>query len=153
MTEQQIEKERAAFEAFFADSRKGSGQAKVAKLFDRMPGGDYAQDHTQRHWWTWQNARRAASHEAAGSPTPEAAHEMGAKGGPIVEAERLAFEAWMRGHCWALCSTWSGRQYVSDAEQGGNVDPRAMNTRQLWAAWRDRAALAAAPQAATKEQP
>ena len=66
---------------------------------------------------------------------------MGAKGGPIHEGERLAFEAWMRGHCWALCATWRGTQYTSDAEEGGDLDPRAMMTRQLWAAWRDRAAL------------
>lgn len=66
---------------------------------------------------------------------------MGAKGGPAHEGERLAFEAWMRGHCWALCATWRGTQYTSDAEQGGDLDPRAMMTRQLWAAWRDRAAL------------
>jgi hypothetical protein len=74
-------------------------------------------------------------------PSIEAAHEMGAHGGPAVESERLAFEAWMRGHCWALCATWTGTQYRSDAEQEGDVDPRAMATRRLWAAWRDRAAL------------
>jgi hypothetical protein len=67
---------------------------------------------------------------------------MGAKGGLASDAERLAFEAWMRGHCWALCAKWSGTQYLSDAEQDGAIDPRAMRTRQLWAAWRDRAALA-----------
>lgn len=77
-----------------------------------------------------------------GAPREEDAHDLGAKGGPPHEGERLAFEAWMRGHCWALCATWDGKQYRSDAEQGGDVDPRAMRTRQLWAAWRDRAALA-----------
>lgn len=77
------------------------------------------------------------------APSIEAAHEMGARGGPVVEAERLAFEAWMRGHCWALCATWNGREYRTDAEQGGNLCPHAMRARQLWAAWRDRAALAA----------
>lgn len=76
-------------------------------------------------------------------PTIEAAERMGAKGGPVVEAERLAFEAWMRGHCWALCATWDGKTYRSDSEQGGRVCPSAMNTRQMWAAWRDRAALSA----------
>lgn len=75
--------------------------------------------------------------------TEQQAHDMGAKGAPATDAERLLFEAWMRGHCWALCATWDGECYRSDAEQGGNIDPRAMNTRQLWAAWRDRAALAA----------
>ena len=72
------------------------------------------------------------------------AHRLGATGAEPTEEERLLFEAWMRGHCWALCATWNGKQYVSDAEQGGCVDPRAMNTRQLFAAWRDRAALQAA---------
>ena len=71
------------------------------------------------------------------------AHRLGATGAEPTEEERLLFEQWMRGHCWALCATWNGKQYVSDAEQGGCVDPRAMNTRQLFAAWRDRAALAA----------
>ncbi len=77
-----------------------------------------------------------------GVPSVEAAEAMGANGGQAGDGERLAFEAWMRGHCWALCATWDGKQYRSDAEQGGDVDPRAMRTRQLWAAWRDRAALA-----------
>lgn len=72
------------------------------------------------------------------------AHRLGATGAEPTEEERLLFEAWMRGHCWALCATWNGRQYVSDSEQGGNVDPRAVNTRQIFAAWRDRAVLQAA---------
>ena len=33
---------------------------------------------------------------------------MGATGGPVVEAERLAFEAWMQGHCWGLAAQWDG---------------------------------------------
>lgn len=76
------------------------------------------------------------------APTIEAAHDMGANGSPPVEAERLAFEAWMKGHCWSLCATWRGTQYQSDSEVGGHLDPFAMRTRELWAAWRDRAALA-----------
>jgi len=74
-------------------------------------------------------------------PTEQQAYDMGAKGAPPTERERLLFEAWMRGHCWALCATWDGKQYRSDAEQGGDLDPRAMATRRLFAAWRDRAAL------------
>jgi hypothetical protein len=73
--------------------------------------------------------------------TEQQAYDLGAKGAPATERERLLFEAWMRGHCWALCATWNGTQYVSDAEQGGELDPRAMATRRLFAAWRDRAAL------------
>lgn len=76
------------------------------------------------------------------APSIEDAHAMGASGGPADEQERLAFEAWMKGHCWALCATWNGTGYVSDAEQGGFVCPHARRTRGLWAAWRDRAALA-----------
>ncbi len=77
--------------------------------------------------------------------TLEQAHDMGANGAQPTEEERLLFEAWMRGHCWALSATWDGRGYRSDAEQGGDVSPPAMRTRQLWAAWRDRAALGATP--------
>jgi len=73
----------------------------------------------------------------------KAARKLGETGGPNDERERALFEAWMAGHCWALCATWRGTQYVSEAELGhkGYVDPHAMRTRQLWAAWRDRAAL------------
>lgn len=67
---------------------------------------------------------------------------LGREGAPPTEAERLLFEEWMRGHCWALCATWNGTQYVHEAEAGGDLYPPAMNTRQLFAAWRDRAALA-----------
>ena len=79
---------------------------------------------------------------AIGAVTEAAAQAMGANGAPSSEPERLAFEAWMRGHCWALCATWNGSQYVSDAEQGGGWNADAARTRMLWAAWRDRAALA-----------
>ena len=75
------------------------------------------------------------------APDTESAYAMGAKGGPANDAERLAFESWMRGHCWALCATWNGTGYVSDAEQAGDFCAHASNTRRLWAAWRDRAAL------------
>jgi hypothetical protein len=87
------------------------------------------------------------------APSVDAAYDMGAKGGPVNEAERLAFEAWMRGHCWALCAEWTGTQYLGSSEQGGDVDPRAMMTRRLWAAWRDRAALSAATPPAAVPQP
>lgn len=80
-------------------------------------------------------------------PTIEAARSMGAIGGPAVEAERLAFEAWMAGHCWKVGGRWDGRQYIGRGEASGLIDAEAMDTRRLWAAWRDRAALAAAPQA------
>lgn len=83
------------------------------------------------------------------APTIAAAHSMGAKGAQSYDdAERLAFEAWMRGHCWKLCAVWEDGGYRGTAEHGENICPRAMNTRQLWAAWRDRASLAAQPKPA-----
>lgn len=48
---------------------------------------------------------------------------------PATDAERRQFEAWMAGHCWA-CAPWDGKSYTD------------MASRMLWAAWRDRAALA-----------
>lgn len=76
------------------------------------------------------------------APSIEAAHKMGEEGGPAVEEERLAFEAWMDGHCWALCAEWNGTAYVEMCEIGDFISPNATHTRGLWAAWRDRAALA-----------
>lgn len=49
---------REQFEAFFADSRRSRGVAK-RPTFERRPDDTYADDHTQRHWWTWQQALRA----------------------------------------------------------------------------------------------
>lgn len=71
----------------------------------------------------------------------EAAHKIGAKGGPVSEEDRLLFEEWMRGHCWAIAGEWNGSTYVAADENGKVVNHHAMLTRQLWAAWRDRAAL------------
>lgn len=77
------------------------------------------------------------------APSIEASYEMGAKGGPIIEAERIAFESWMRGHCWAVSETWNGKYYEDSLEYltAKMIDPLAMDTRRLWAVWRDRAAL------------
>lgn len=76
--------------------------------------------------------------------TIEAAHTMGANGAAPTEAERLLFEAWMRGHCWDYADTWDGTRYQDHDVyiQDKRLDPLAMQTRRLWAAWRDRAALA-----------
>ena len=76
------------------------------------------------------------------APDIESARKIGEEGGPAVEAERLAFEAWMDGHCWALCAEWNGTAYVEMCEIGDFISPNATHTRGLWAAWRDRAALA-----------
>lgn len=100
---------------------------------------------TMGHEWTWAGWQAGAEWQRAQVPALEDAHAMGANGGPTLEAERQCFEAWMRGHCWALGATWNGSGYISDREgaSGGSyVCPQAMQTRRLWAAWRDRAALA-----------
>ena len=90
-----------------------------------------------------------------GAPSVEAAHAMGASGSPPVEAERLAFEAWVKGHCWALGAMWTGSGYIGTAETPGSICPVAMGTRRMWAAWRDRAALSTptSPSDAQEQQP
>jgi|GEM_PF-4109231 len=113
-----------------------------------QPWCGYDNRRTMDLWQGWL-ARSAVMESAPAVPaatvTEQQAYDMGAKGAPPTERERLLFEAWMRGHCWALCATWDGKGYRSEAEQGGALDPRAMATRRLFAAWRDRAALAALP--------
>lgn len=71
------------------------------------------------------------------------AHEIGANRIKVqpTEAERLRFEQWMAGHCWKVGGTWDGTTYRGAAENGDYLDPQAMLTRQLFAAWRDCAAL------------
>ena len=77
-----------------------------------------------------------------GAPSVTEAEEMGAKGGPVDELERLAFEAWLKGHQWAFTCEWDGRTYIASTERySAVVDPAASTMRMLWAAWRDRAAL------------
>lgn len=76
------------------------------------------------------------------APTVEAAYEMGAKGGIASDDERLAFEAWIRGHCWTLgVAEWDGKEYKGNTERSGILCQDGIMARKLWAAWRDRAAL------------
>lgn len=58
--------ERAAFERYFAASRKSKGAGRTPN-FARLQDGTYADDHTQRHWWTWQNALNTCN--ALGEPS------------------------------------------------------------------------------------
>lgn len=121
---------------------------EITRMIDSA-GGAKGEDFRQG-WEAGRTMQRALMQPAEGDGAVvsiEAAETMGAVGGPASERERQAFEAWMRGHCWALCATWNGTEYRSDAEVGGRYCPQAASTRQLWAAWRDRAALA------TGEQP
>lgn len=57
--------ERAAFERYFSASRKSKGAWRAVN-FARLQDGTYADDHTQRHWWTWQNALNTCN--ALGEP-------------------------------------------------------------------------------------
>lgn len=87
------------------------------------------------------------SEVAPASITIDQAYSMGAKGAEPTEEERKLFEAWMAGHCWEVEGGWDGRTYVHSTEINlRQVHFGAMRTRQLWAAWRDRAALAAPAQ-------
>lgn len=105
----------------------------------------------------------AETHDCLDQPEPEepsdedrikAAFAMGQTGAPPSETERLAFESWMRGHSWLVEGVWNGTTYDDRGpSRVSSVDVGAMQTRMLWAAWRDRAALARWPLAAIKPVP
>lgn len=58
---------REAFEMWFASSRRSRGAGK-RPTFARLPDDTYADDHTQRHWWTWQCALAAPSNPTTQPP-------------------------------------------------------------------------------------
>lgn len=93
------------------------------------------------------DALQAKWNESFLTPDVDSAHDLGAKGARPTESERLLFEAWMRGHCWAIVGTWNGREYDDRPEhrEAKVLDPLAMQNRQLFAAWRDSAALRFCP--------
>lgn len=64
-----------------------------------------------------------------------------------TEAERLAFESWMRNNDLAINAAWNGVTYVGAGEQLGSACVLASQTRQLWAMWRHRASIAHLPSA------
>jgi hypothetical protein len=73
----------------------------------------------------------------------EAAFVMGQTGAPPLEIERLAFESWMRGHSWQVEGVWNGTTYDDRGPTRiSSVDVGAMQTRRMWATWRDCATLA-----------
>lgn len=94
--------------------------------------------------WLNENVRRPALYifVSPQEPTEAQAESMGAQGAMATEAERLRFEAWMRGHCWSLGATWNGKEYRGENETKQAFCPSAIGTRMLWAAWRDRGELA-----------
>jgi hypothetical protein len=58
-----IEATRPDFERYFLESRKSKG-ANRRPTFARFPDDTYQDDHTQRHWWTWQQSAMAARAQA-----------------------------------------------------------------------------------------
>lgn len=58
--------DRERFETYFAESRRSRGPSK-RPTFEQFEDGTYKDDHTQRHWWTWQQARAALA-----APAPQA---------------------------------------------------------------------------------
>ena len=99
---------------------------------------------------------RARAYLDQPEPVPvsaDTAFAIGLTGGPPSEVERLAFEAWMRGHSWLVSGKWNGTTYVDPQERHNSIDLLAMQTRMLWAAWRDRAALARCGRPAIKPVP
>lgn len=59
-----VPSEREAFEAYFGESRKNKGVGRQP-TFQRFIDATYSEPSTQRHWWTWQQARAAPA-----SPQP-----------------------------------------------------------------------------------
>jgi len=116
---------------------------------DSVPDDFRNQASGYRAGWNDCLAATTAAPVSVQEPSEEAAYQIGAKGAEPTESERRLFEAWMGGHCWAVAGEWNGKTYVAADEDGRCVNQHAMLTRQLWAAWRDRAALAcsAAPAA------
>ena len=78
-----------------------------------------------------QGVTAPAQAEQPASNTLKSAREIGEKGVPHSESERLLFEEYMRGHCWK-CDSW----VASKAEY---YDPQQ---RILYAVFRARAAIA-----------
>ncbi|MBI3346974.1 MAG: hypothetical protein HY020_07155 [Burkholderiales bacterium] len=54
----------ALFETYFVESRDAN---RRSVNLTKRPDGSYVDDHTQRHWWTWQCAVAAAAQLSAKS--------------------------------------------------------------------------------------
>lgn len=57
--EQVIERSRIDFECYFLESRRSKGANRAPTFMRHEQDGTYIDDHTQRHWWTWQQAVNA----------------------------------------------------------------------------------------------
>ena len=109
--------ERAAFERYFSASRKSKGAGRGVN-FARLQDGTYADDHTQRHWWTWQNALNTCNAlgepdmamKAAGVTALYAAsgNDLEATGDEIAAAYRAMVAAHKNGNVSAKTMPSSG---------------------------------------------
>ena len=72
--------ERAAFETFFRDSRRGNGASYLTIALRRDPARptEYEAEPTQRHWHTWQMAVGAGRRLPKYDPYKAAADRLAA---------------------------------------------------------------------------
>jgi hypothetical protein len=110
--------ERAAFERYFATSRKSKGAGR-SQNFARLQDGTYADDHTQRHWWTWQNALNSCNAllnepcmamKAAGVTAlyKASGDELEATGDEIAAAYRAMVDVHKIGSAWTKTMPGNG---------------------------------------------
>lgn len=135
---------REAFERWFLESRKSKGASR-RPTFERMEDGTYADDHTQRHWWTWQNAQAARiaelEKEALAKPfAPDwAGYRQGLEDGKRegqaerdqlrAEVERLRADA-LRYHAFfasGLPVCFDGKDYYTKADCDAAIDATRTN--------------------------
>lgn len=90
---------RGAFERYFAESRKSKGAGR-RPTFERFEDGTYKDDHTQRHWWTWQQAR--AAHVPAVAPKPLTPHQRA-----VGFGESSLTDDSPQGDVWHAACAWT----------------------------------------------
>jgi hypothetical protein len=130
------ETERALFEAYFVESRRGNGRKKLDHLFDRLDDGTYAYDSTQRHWWTWQQAR------ASIAVPPESESEGGAPGATDAErAEWLADKIVALGDYAKEAAAMLRRWPASPVAAGGDAVATDLQEKELGACSISRATI------------
>jgi hypothetical protein len=130
-----IGKRGRCFSCGYDHGENGFGDARMLDAVKRIAELE-AENEALRHDIERHIANHAADLNAAQGAdarpvaiTEAMAEEMGATGSPHSEPERFLFEAYCKGHCWAV-GEWNGKHYVDMADS------------IRFAYWRDRAALA-----------
>ena len=100
----------------------------------------YEDQSTRILYAAWRD-RAALGHSMSprASVTRKAAKAMGRSPSAHREHERLLFESYMRGHCWAYGS-WS-EEHGGQYRRPSNPRYPDMTAQMLYLVWRDRAAL------------